>query len=356
MVHMAQPNAMRDTMRAAFLCGKLDVRVEGIPMPRIEQPDDVLIQVMYTGICGSDLHGIEGYEITRGSAVTPNTHSQLGHEYAGVIVDTGPGVNKLTKGQRVTAWPRGPCGHCDLCRNGLNSLCRKITQRGGSWAEYIITPEALVYALPDDVPFDIGAITEPLSCGVRIIDRAGMRPGQTVCVIGAGPIGLFSAVVAKHAGAGLLIVSEPRDSRRNMAQRMGADIVVDPRQENLHDVVMHHTHGCRADVSIEGVGLEPALSQAIEMVATGGTVIWGGVAPTDLRVPISPNDMFMKEYTLRTSWGGLLEFDRTIRLEQVIDWSPMIQEVYPLERALEAVHYARTQAAGKVLLQPTRES
>jgi L-iditol 2-dehydrogenase len=237
----------------------------------------------------------------------------------------------------------------------LSALCRRITPRGGSWAEYIITPEALVYSLPDDVPLIIGAITEPLSCGVRIVDRAGLRPGQTVCVIGAGPIGLFSAVVARHAGAGLLIVSEPRDSRRAMAQRMGADIVVNPRQEDLREVVMRHTRGRGVDVSIEGVGLEPALSQALDVVATGGTVIWGGVAPADLRVPVSPNDMFMKEYTLRTSWGGLLEYDRTIRLEQVIDWSPMVEEIYPLEQAPEAVHFARTQAAGKVLLQPSKD-
>ncbi|MCL5995856.1 MAG: alcohol dehydrogenase catalytic domain-containing protein [Chloroflexi bacterium] len=340
-------------MWAAFLCGRLDVRVEDAAVPQVEQPDDVLIQVKYTGICGSELHSIEGYEITKGGAVTANTHAALGHEYSGVIVDVGPAVKRFTTGQRVTAWPRGPCGHCDLCRNHLGALCRKVTQRGGSWAEYIVAPEALVYALPDDVPFTVGAITEPLSCAVRILDRASMRPGQTVYVIGAGPIGLFSAVVAKHAGAGLLIVSEPRDSRRDLAHRMGADVVVNPREHDLRDVVLHHTRGRGVDVSIEGVGLEPALSQAIEVVAIGGTVLWGGLAPTDLRVPVSPNDMFMKEYTLRTSWGGLLEFDRTLRLEQVIDWSPMVQEVFPLERAMDAVNYARTQAAGKVLLRTT---
>lgn len=344
---------MRD-MQAAFLCGRLDVRVERAPLPRVERPDDVLIEVAFSGICGSELHSIEGYEIVKGAAVTADAHSPLGHEYSGIVVEVGPDVRRVARGQRVTAWPRGPCGRCDMCRNNLNALCRKVTQRGGSWAEYIVTPEALVYALPDGVSLDIGALTEPLSCGVRIADRAGMRPGYTVCVVGAGPIGLFSAVVAKHAGAGLLIVSEPRDSRRELARRMGADIVVNPRHENLRDVVMQHTAGRGVDVSIEGVGLEPALSQAIEVVAAGGTVVWGGLAPADLRVPLSPNDMFMREYTLRTSWGGLLEYDRTLRLEQVIDWSPVVTEVFPLARAMEAVNYARAQAAGKVLLQPTR--
>jgi threonine dehydrogenase-like Zn-dependent dehydrogenase len=337
-------------MRAAFLCGKLDVRVEDMPAPHVEGPDQVLIRVAYTGICGSELHTIEGYEVIRGRAVTAASHSPLGHEYAGVVAEVGSAVKKVGVGQRVTAWPRGPCGHCELCREGLSALCRKVTARGGSWADYIVAPEALVYALPDDVPLNIAAITEPLSCAVRIVDRAGMRPGHTVCVTGAGPIGLFSTVVARHGGAGLLFVSEPRASRRELARRMGADVVVDPASENMYDVVMSHTRGRGVDVSIEAVGLEPALSQAIRVVAVGGTVLWGGVAPTDLRVPVSPNDMFMKEYTLRTSWGGLLEYDRTLRLEQVIDWSPVVREVYPLEQAMQAVNYAHTQAAGKVLL------
>jgi threonine dehydrogenase-like Zn-dependent dehydrogenase len=226
-----------------------------------------------------------------------------------------------------------------------------VTQRGGGWANAILAPERLVHPLPDDVPLCIGAMTEPLSCGVRIVDRAGVRPGTTVCVIGAGPIGLYSAVLSKHAGATKVIVSEPRASRRATAKRMGLDIVVDPNENDLHEVVMDHTGGRGAEVVIEAVGLEPALSQAIQLVAIGGTVVWGGLAPTSISLPISPNDMFMREYTLRTSWGGVLEFERTIRLEQAIDWSPMAQELYSLERAMDAVNFSRTQAAGKVLLQ-----
>jgi threonine dehydrogenase-like Zn-dependent dehydrogenase len=339
-----------ETMRAAFVHGKLDVRVSRVPAPKIERPDDVLIRITHAGICGSELHSIEGYELTPSAARAPLSPSQLGHEYAGVVAEAGPAVAGLAPGRRVTVVPRGPCGKCELCRNGIGALCRKVTQRGGAWADYIVAPEALVYALPDDVPNEVAAITEPLACGVRIVDRCGIKPGQTMCVIGAGPIGLFSAVVAKHAGAATLIVSEPRAGRRELARRMGADVVVDPTVENLRDVVMDHTGGRGVDVSMEGVGLEPALSQAIELAATGGVVMWGGLAPTHIRVSISPNDMFLREYTLRTSWGGVLEYERTLRLEQAIDWRPVVQEVFPLDEAMAAVHYARTQAAGKVIL------
>ncbi len=345
---MTQP----ETMRAAFVYGKLDVRVDRAPVPRIAQPDDVLIQISHTGICGSELHSIEGYELTKSAARGPISPSQLGHEYAGAVVEVGPAVSSVKPGQRVTVVPRGPCGKCELCRAGITALCRKVTQRGGSWAEFIVAPEALVYVLPDDVSNAVAAITEPLACAVRIVDRCGLKAGQNMCVIGAGPIGLFSAVVAKHAGIAKLIVSEPRRSRRELARRMGADVVVDPAAENLREVVMDHTGGRGVEVSMEGVGLEPALSQAIELVAIGGTVMWGGLAPTHISVPISPNDMFLREYTLRTSWGGVLEYERTLRLEQSIDWSPVVQEVFPLDQAMAAVNYARTEAAGKVILAP----
>ena len=225
-----------------------------------------------------------------------------------------------------------------------------MTQRGGAWAEAIVAPDRLVYALPASIPPRIGALTEPLSCAVRILDRAGLRPGLTVSVIGAGPIGLMTAVLARHGGAGMVIVSEVRPSRRAVARRMGLERVIDPATTDLHQVVMESTGGRGVDLSIEAVGLEPALTEATRLVAPGGTVLWGGLAPAGLRVPLAPQDMFLREYTLRTAWGGILEFERTIRLEQVIDWSPMVEEVFSLDSVMDAVTCARTAAGGKVLL------
>ena len=337
-------------MRAAFLHGRLDVRLEQRAAPQIERPDDVIIAVAYTGICGSELHTIEGYELSKRGRDRP-TPAPLGHEYAGVVTGVGSAVETIRVGQRVTVAPRGPCHQCDLCHNGGTALCRKTTQRGGSWADFIVAPQKLVHPLPDSVPLSIGAITEPLSASVRILDRAGLRSGMNVCVIGAGPIGLFAAVLAKQCGAAHVIVSDLRPARRDLARRMGIPVVVDPQADDLYTVVMDHTKGRGVEVSIEAVGLEPALSQAIQVVATGGTVVWGGVAPMGLTVPISPNDMFMREYTLRTSWGGIELFERTIRLLSVVDWSPTVEEVFPLDQVVRAVEYARTEAAGKVLLQ-----
>lgn len=338
-------------MRAALLFGRLDVRVTDAQVPTDLRPHEVLVEVAYAGICGSELHVIEGYELAARTATTTAIPSGLGHEYAGVITRIGAEVQSCRVGQRVTMIPRGPCGQCELCRANQQVLCRKVTPRGGAWAHAVVVPESLVFPLPDDVSLPIGALTEPLSCAVRIVDRAGVKPGLNVCVIGAGPIGLFCAVLCQHAGAAKVIVSEPRASRRRMAERMGLTLVVDPTVTDLRTFVWDHTQGRGAEVVIESVGLEPALSQAIQLVAIGGTVLWGGVAPADLRVPINPNEMFMREYTLRTSWGGILEYERTVRLEQTIDWSPLTHEVYPLEEVMAAVNYSRTQAAGKVLLQ-----
>ena len=348
---MNQMMSTAPTMRAAFLYGRLDVRVKQIPIPLLDRPDEVRVAIAYSGLCGSELHAIEGYQLVKSNGDTgPRLPSQLGHEYAGVITEIGPAVQNLRVGQRVTVAPRGPCHQCELCRNGVTALCRKTTQRGGSWADSIIAPAKLVYALPDDVPLTIGALTEPLSASLRILDRAELLSGMHVCVIGAGPIGLGAAVLAKHGGAAKVIVSDTRPSRRALARRMGIGIVVDPTQEDLATVVMDHTGGRGVEVSIEAVGLEPALSQSLQIVSTGGMVVWGGLAPTDLLLPISPNDMFMREYTLRTSWGGIELFERTLRLEQSIDWSPLVEEIYPLAAVGEAIDYARKAAAGKVLL------
>ncbi|MCE7986358.1 MAG: hypothetical protein DYG89_34725 [Caldilinea sp. CFX5] len=346
---MTQTMTVPQTMRAAFLHGRLDVRLAETPTPQLERPDEVRLAVAYTGICGSELHAIEGYQLTRptGERAFP---SQLGHEYAGVITDVGPAVQNLQVGDRVTVAPRGPCHQCDLCRNGVSAICRKTTQRGGSWADYIIAPAKLVHRLPKDLPLTIGAFTEPLSAALRILDRSALQSGMNVCVIGAGPIGLGAAVLAKHGGAAKVIVSDTRPSRRELARRMGIPVVVDPKEEDLYTVVMDHTGGRGVEVSIEAVGLEPALSESLRIVSIGGMVVWGGLAPTDLVVPLSPNDMFMREYTLRTSWGGIELFERTIRLEQSIDWSPVVEEIYPLDQVSAAIHYARTAAAGKVLL------
>jgi threonine dehydrogenase-like Zn-dependent dehydrogenase len=259
-------------------------------------------------------------------------------------------VQTVSVGQRVTVAPRGPCHQCELCRNGMSALCRKVTQRGGSWADWIVAPAKLVHVLPADVSLAVGAITEPLSAALRIIDRANLLAGVNVCVIGAGPIGLCAAVLAHHTGAATVIVSDTRPSRRQLARRMGIPVVVDPRADDLYTVVMDHTQGRGVEVSIEAVGLEPALAESLRVVAIGGTVVWGGLAPVGLTLPISPNDMFMREYTLRTSWGGIELFERTIRMEQRIDWSPTVAEIFPLAEVSAAIDYARTEAAGKVLL------
>lgn len=124
-------------MRALFLHGRLDVRLEERPAPTIARPDEVILAVAYTGICGSELHAIEGYELARRDYNAAPTPSRLGHEYAGVVTAVGDEVESFQVGQRVTVAPRGPCHRCDLCHRGMTALCRKTTQRGGSWADFI---------------------------------------------------------------------------------------------------------------------------------------------------------------------------------------------------------------------------
>src|SRR5690606_21702147 len=143
------------------------------------------------------------------------------------------------------------------------------------------------------------------------------------------------------------IVSDVRPSRRALAQQMGMPVVVDPSTEELYTVVVDHTGGRGAEVGIQAVRLAPALQQSVQALASGRTVVWGGLAPVGLTIPISPNEMFMPEDALRASWGGIELFERTIRTEQRIDWTPTMTEVFPRDQVSDAVEYARTTAAGK---------
>lgn len=336
-----------DTIRAAFCYGPRDVRVEEIPAPQIEHTNEVLVRVQYAGICGTELHLIEGQQLSR-SVAFPKT--PLGHEYAGVVVAVGSMVQTARVGQRVTMLPRGPCGICQLCRNHQQALCRSIVPRGGAWADLVVVPQSLVYVLPDEVSTMVGALTEPLSCAVRMVDRAELCCGEQVAVLGGGPIGLLTAILAKQAGATTVIISEPRASRRELARQMGVDVVIDPTQEPFDETVWRLTNGRGVDCCFEAVGLTSTMLAATQVVAVGGTVIWGGLAPVGVTVPINQNDMFVREYTLRTSWGGVVEYTRSIRLEQAIDLRPAISGIYTLDRLDEALHDAMHTAAGKVML------
>ena len=220
-------------MTAAVLYGKEDVKIEKVPIPTLDD-GEVLVKVQVALTCGTDLKVYQrGYHARM--IVPP---ALFGHELAGVIEEVGPGVRDFKKGMRVVALNSAPCGMCFYCSKHQENLCEDLLFNNGAYAEYIKIPRRIVetnmLAMPDDVSFEEAAMTEPLACVLRGLHETGVEIGDTVAVIGAGPLGLMFVQVAKLTGCKVIAVVK-RDSQVAAAKRIGADEVV--QIGKVHDPV-----------------------------------------------------------------------------------------------------------------------
>lgn len=335
-------------MKAAYLFGAGDLRLIEREPDNVG-PEDVRIAVSCSGICGTEIHLYSG--MVFGDPL--RAPRRMGHEFAGRVVEVGAKVTTLSPGDRVTAIPNAACGRCTLCKQGRAGVCtRRSAVTGSSWAPEIVAPAHNVYRLPDDVSDRLGALTEPLACAVRAVDRSDIRSGERVCIIGAGPIGLFLLAVARASGASQVIVSEPHAFRRDLALRLGADLVIDPTATSLVDTIREYTDGLGADVVFEAVGLPPTIKEAIAATAPGGTVMIVGVTDADALAAFAPQELFFKELTIRAVKGPTHAVDRAIRWLTKLDLDPVITHTFALDDATEAIEFARSGMAGKVYLRP----
>jgi len=270
-------------MKSVMLYGVRDLRVVDRE-PDALGPDDVRINVSCSGICGTEIHVYSGMEF--GPPITDPR--PMGHEFAGRIVEVGSNVTTLSVGDRVTAIPNAACGRCTFCRMGKPGVCvNRSVMKYGAWAPNVIVPAANVYRLPDNVSDEIGALTEPLGCAVRAVDFSQLRSGDRVLVIGGGPIGLFIMAIARSSGASKVIVSEPQAYRRALAERLGADLTIDPTKDDVAEVVRAHTDGLGADVVFEAVGFPQTIETGIASTAAGGTVMVVGVTDAQAKASLA---------------------------------------------------------------------
>src|SRR5947209_7222778 len=265
-------------MTAAVLYGKEDIKIEKVPIPRLED-GEVLVKVQVALTCGTDLKVYQrGYHARM--IVPP---ALFGHELAGVVEQVGPGVRGFKKGMRVVALNSAPCGMCFYCSKHQENLCEDLLFNNGAYAEFIKIPrrivEANMLAVPPDVPFEAAAMVEPLACVLRGLHEATPEIGDTVTIIGGGPVGLMFIQVAKLSGCNVIAVVK-RDAQVEAAKRMGADDVVQITHMEAVDSVRALTPDRRgSDIVIEAVGRPEAWEWAVEMVRKGGTVnFFGGCA------------------------------------------------------------------------------
>ncbi|MCX5579408.1 zinc-dependent alcohol dehydrogenase [Kaistia terrae] len=290
-------------MRAAVLVEPGRFEIRQVPVPTLGR-DDVLIRVERCGICGTDMHMFNGHYAADNLPIIP------GHEFSGTVAAIGDDVTGFATGDRVVADINIGCGHCFYCRRNEVLNCAEVRQvgisRDGAFAEFVAMPSRLVIAAPADAPFDLLALVEPIACVVRAARKADVRFGQSVVILGAGPIGNLHVQMMRLVGAAPIIVSEPSAMRGAMALEAGADIVVsDPAQ--LRETVLAHTGGRGADVVIESVGLPSLYSLAFELIRPGGHVAAFGIAGPQDTVPLPLLKTVLRENSVKGSVAGMGE-------------------------------------------------
>ena len=340
-------------MKAAVLYRVRDLRLEDVMTPKIKD-DEVLIRIHATGICGTDIHIYRGEWKTRMPII-------LGHEFSGVIAEIGRDVSNLNVNDPVVAEPNIPCGSCYFCRmSERNYFCENLQAVGvtinGAFAEYVKIKAANVYRLPKDLSLEEAALIEPLACCIRGVDQAGIRIGDTVAIIGAGPIGLILLQLAKLAGASMLIQTDMEDARLKMARKLGADYVINITEEDPVEAIKRLTNGYGTDVAIEAVGSPKAITQAMRATRRGGRLNIFGVSPQDAVWEVKPFELYDKELTITTSYRSPFTFQRAVKIvsSRKVKLKPLISHVFRLEEIQRAFEVAekRLEDAVKVLVKP----
>ena len=287
-------------MRSAVFYGKHDLRIEDHEMPKVG-PKDVLIQVKACGVCGTDVHIYEG---DKGAAeVTPPTI--LGHEFSGVITEVGSEVQHYQVGDRVCIDPNCYCGACDPCRKGVAHYCEHMIGYGttvnGGFAEYCAVDERQVYKLGEHTTFEQGAMTEPVACCLHGMDMCEIQPGHQVVIIGGGMIGLLQLQLARLAGAAKIALLEPVESKREVAEKLGADVCIDPIHEDVK-ARLKEAGMTWINTVIECVGRPSTIEQAIDIAGNKAVVMMFGLTKPDETISVKPFEIFRKELELKASY------------------------------------------------------
>ncbi|WP_455367797.1 2,3-butanediol dehydrogenase [[Eubacterium] cellulosolvens] len=272
-------------MKAAVWYGREDIRVVDFEnsKPKLHE---VKIAVKWSGICGSDLHEYQDGPIIIPHEPHPLTGVKapviMGHEFSGEIIELGEEVANWDLGDRVTVHSYYYCKNCYYCKKGEYELCEKMAFIGfatgtGSFAEEICAPAELLYKLPDDMSYEEGAFIEPLAIGIHAVRRGGVREGDTAAVIGAGPIGILTMQALIAAGVRAVYVIEVIKKRIRLAEKLGADRVLNPHEIDVKEKILELNDGVGTDFTFECVGSEAALKSAIDIVKKGGTIVVNGI-------------------------------------------------------------------------------
>lgn len=337
-------------MRALIYNGPGDIRVEDVKVPEVGETD-VLIKVKYCGICGTDIHIYSG----DGGAFEAEPPLIMGHEFSGIVEKTGAKVDKVKVGDLVTVDPNNMCGKCYYCKNAMEQFCENVIGIGttcdGGFAQYCVVCEKQVFKFKEGTNELTAAMTEPVSCCLHGIDLCNIKAGDEVLVIGGGPIGLIMLQLAQMAGASKTILSEPVEEKRELGIRLGADIVINPLEEDIEAVL--EVNCKNIDVVIECVGSVRTIDTAVKCAGKGATVMMFGLTGPDKALPVDPEMVFKKELKLTSSFINPYTFERSIAILESgkLNVTEMISDILPLEDCIKAFEDEGYRRRGKVVIQ-----
>ena len=343
-------------MKALLLTESMKLELTDMPQPT-PGPEDVLIRVKACGICGSDIHGWDG---SSGRRIPPLV---MGHEAAGEVAAVGKNVTRFKAGDAVTFDSMISCGNCQFCRRGDANLCdnRRVLgvscgeyRQHGAFAEYVVVPERITYAIPASLPSHYAAMVEPVSVAVHAVERTPLKIGDTAVVVGSGMIGLLIIQVLRLAGCGRILAVDLDDKRLALACQLGADEAIHAGNQDAVAMIHERTGGGGADLAIEAVGNSATVKTAVESVRKGGKVTLVGNLKPEIEFPLQ--SVVTREIDVLGSCACSGEYPVCIDLlaRGAINVEPMITARAPLEDGADWFQrlYEGEPGAMKVMLEP----
>jgi len=344
-----------ETMRIANWYGGKDFRIERVPKPKIRD-NEVLVRVKAASICGTELHAYTG--LSKRREEIHGLPLVMGHEFSGEVAEVGKNVSEVSVGDRVAVNPLITCGKCEQCITGKTNICKEIKMIGlhvdGAFAEYVPVVTENCYKIPDTLSFEEVALMEPCSVGIHAVNITPIELGDNVAVIGDGPIGLMALQAAKLAGAARIFVIGHHNHRLDLAKKLGADEVINEKEEDAVKKVMELTDGKGVDVVLEAVGTRKAVQQGIDMANKGKTITVIGLLEKSMELNML--NVAVKELRIQGSYGYTKkEFGSSVKLasRNKIDLKQMITHVFSLEEIQKGFEIlAQKKNAIKVVIKP----
>lgn len=336
-------------MKAAVFESVGKLVVKEVDKPKLQNDNQVIIEVEATSICGTDVH------ITAnppGYIATPNTI--LGHEFCGYIVEKGKNVKHLSIGDRVVANPNNYCGNCVYCRKNLPNQCENIEALGidydGAFAKYCCIDSKVAYKISKDVPCEVAACTEPLACAINGMNKVNIKPGDSAVVIGAGPIGMMIAMLLKASGAKKIYILETTSYRLQFCKEKQFGKTINPINENAKDIIFSETL-IGADFVFDVTGSQMATS--IDLVRKGGKIVLFGVNKR-ARADIAQCEITTKEIEVLGTWLANATFPEAVKVieQNVIDLKSLITDVIKLDDINKGIEKLARGQAVKVIVKP----